>query len=772
MTEERMVIGKRIPRTDSLGKAIGSSKFFADVMLPRMLFGRILRSPYPHAKIISIDTSKAEALPGVKVVITGKDTPGLPYGVRNSLRDEYLLAIDKVRYVGDAVAAVAAIDEDTAEEALSLIKVDYEPLPAVLDPFEALKEGAPQIHDHTDRNISARAFNDSGDIEKGFQESDFIYEDRFSFERLSHGQMEPYGALASYDPVGKLNIWAPSACLFVKRQAMSFLLKMQPKDIRFHECFFGGQFGGRSDIQSAEFCASVLTMKAQRPVKITYTREETLATSKHKGNFVIDLKMGVKKDGMLVAEDVRLVMDGGAYASSWLSQAWVPFVYSESRYYTPNHRYEALRVYTNKAQCSMHRLHGDQITYAEEQMLDIMARDLGIDPLEIRLKNARKEGDVLHSKSKITSFPLIKSMKKATEITNWAEKRGKLPKGRGIGMACGTGMTGFFMGFRGNATAIIKFNEDGSPTLFTGVLDAGAGNHSMMAQVVSEELGIPMEDITMITSDPELTPLAPGEYTMYAAFTTAEAVRRAAVDAREQITAVAGRMLDIDPKSLGIKDKRVYVKASPGRGIPLANAIRAAYREGIGVIGRGSYIAKAMSESGWADTGPDPGELVIGQHTATYTAGTTIAEVEVDEKTGQVKVLNVYPVWDCGVPINPMAVEGQWEGAVVQALGATLFEKHEWDEKTGELLTKCFFDFKMPTAMDMPNINPVIVGSVDPVGPYGAKEGGLSGSISVSAAIACAIYDAIGVQIKENPITPEVILKALAEKSEVKKIKG
>jgi len=704
----------------------------------------------------------------VKAIVTGSDTAGLPYGVSSTLLDEYLLAIDKVRFVGDAVAAVAAVDEDIAEEALSLIDVEYEILPAVFDPFEAMKEGAPKIHEQVEQNICARAFMHSGNIEEGFKESDYIYEDRFTFSRISHCQMEPYGALASFDPVGKLDMWIPSSCLFIKRTALSYLLKMPLKDVRVHECCFGGHFGGRTDSQSAEFCAALLSMKTQRPVKIIYTREETMSVSKHKGNFVIDLKMGVKRDGTLVAEDAKLVMDGGAYASSWVFQVWVPYVYSEARYNIPNHRYEALRVYTNKSPCSMHRNHGDQLVFAEEQMLDKMAKDLGIDPVAIRLKNAHKAGDVLHSKSKITSFPLSETIERAVEASGWKEKRGKLARGHGIGLACGVGMTGFHMGFRANATAIIKFNEDGSATLFTGVVDVGAGNHSMMAQVVSEELGIPMSDIALVCSDPELTPPAPGEYSMLAAYTSAEAVRRAAVDAKQQIRKVAAPKLDVEPNSLEFKEKRVYVKANPDRWIPLSNIIRAAYREGNGIVGRGSCTARAMSEAGWAD--PLRGKYE-GQHAAAYTAGTTVAEVKVDEETGEVKVLSVLPAWDCGVPLNPMAVEGQWEGATVSSLGETLYEKHEWDEKTGELITSSFLDYKIPTALEAPNIKPIIVEVVEPEGAYGAKEAGISGSTSVRAAIANAIYDAIGVQIKENPVTPEVILKALSEKAEINRVK-
>ena len=767
--QDYTLIGKRVPRTDSLAKAIGSAKYVGDIVLPRMLYGKILRSPHPHAKILNIDTSKAEALPGVRAVVTGKDSLGLPYGVSSTKLDQYFLCSDGVtRFVGDEVAAVAAEDEDIADEALNLIDVEYEVLPAVFDPLKAMEEGAPQIHDSAQRNISARAFTHSGNVDEGFKQSDYVYEDRFTFSRISHVQMEPYGALASYDSTGKLDMWIPSSCFFIKRTALSYLLKIPLKNVRLNECYIGGHFGGRTDTQAAEFCAALLSIKAGRPVRITYSREETMAAAKQKISSVIDLKIGAKKDGTLVAEDARLIMDGGAFASGWIFQVWVPYWYSEARYYIPNHKYEALRIYTNKTSCSMQRYHGDQLLYAEEHMLDKIAKDLGIDPAEIRLKNVRKAGDVLHSKSKITSFALSETIEKAAAASGWKEKRGKLPKGRGIGLACGVGAAGFYMGFRMNATAIIKFNEDGSATLFTGVVDVGAGNHSMMAQVAAEELGIPMSDIALVCSNPELCPPAPGEYSMFAAFTSAKAVRLAAVDAKQQITRIAAPMLDVEPSSLELKDRRVYVRANPDRGVPLATVIRRAYRVGNGIVGRGSCTPAAMSEAGWADPLREKPE---GQLMATYTDGTTVAEVEVDEETGKVKVNNMWLAWDCGKAINPMAVEGQWEGATVTALGETLLEKHEWDEKTGELVTASFLDYKIPTALDTPNITPIIVETIDPEGPYGAKEAGLNASTGVRGAIANAIYDAIGVQIKENPITPEVILKALAEKSEIKRVK-
>jgi len=765
--EDHNIVGVKVDRTDSLAKALGSAKYAGDIVLPRMLYGKILRSPHAHARIISIDTSQAEKLPGVKAVVTGKDTAGVKWGIFKQTRDQYLLAIDKVRYVGEEVAAVAAVDEDTAEEALDLIEVEYEVLASVLDPIEAMSEGAPQIHDQAEQNIGMRAFMDFGDVEEGFKKADHVYEDRFVTSKISHVQMEPYAVLASYDPSGKLDMWIPNQSPFTKRRSLSNALKMPLSKIRVHHINIGGAFGGRSDASPAEFCAALLSIKTERPVRITYSREETMVATRHKHGAIVDLKLGVKKDGTLLAKDVKIVFDGGAYLSSGVIAVFCPYAYSEAVYRIPNYRYEAIRAYTNKTPCAMQRTHGNQLSFAEEIMIDRIARDLGIDPVEIRLKHAVKAGETLPSQSKVTSFALGETIEKAIVASGWKEKRGQLGEGRGIGMACGSALTaGQYIGFRMNSSAYIKFNEDGSVTLFSGNVDNGQGNESMMVQVAAEELGLPMEDIALVCGDSELTPQDPGTYPMLAAFCSANAVRLAACDAKRQIKKIAARRLGVEPKNLELKDRRVYVVGNPQRGMPIADVVRFSLLEGNAVIGRGSFTPKAASKLGWVNW---MGGKVTGQSCATYTDGTTVVEVKVDKETGQVKVLNMWLAYDCGFAINPMAVEGQWEGEAVQMLGETLFEKLEWNEKGGELITRSFLDYKIPTALDAPtNIKNIIVESVDPKGPYGAKEAGICGGTGIGAAIANAIYDAIGVEIKEAPVTPEAILRALEEKDKAR----
>jgi len=763
--KDHNIVGVKVGRTDSLAKALGSAKYAGDMVLSRMLYGKILRSPHAHARIISIDTSRAEKLPGVKAVVTGKDTAGVKWGIFKQTRDQYLLAIDKVRYAGEEVAAVAAVDEDTAEEALDLIKVEYEVLASVLDPIEAMSKGAPQIHDQAEQNIGMRAFMDFGDVEEGFKKADYVYEDRFVTSKISHVQMEPYAVLASYDASGKLDMWIPNQSPFTKRRSLSNVLEMPLSKIRVHHINIGGAFGGRSDPSPAEFCAALLSIKTGRPVRITYSREETMAATRHKHGAIVDLKLGVKKDGTLLAKDVKIVLDGGAYLSSGVIAAYYPYAISEAIYGIPNYRYESLRVYTNKTPCSMHRTHGSQLVRAEEVLIDRIARDLGIDPVEIRLKHAVKAGETLPSQSKVTSFALSETIEKAVAASGWKGKKGKLGEGRGIGMACGSALTaGQYIGFRMNSSAYIKFNEDGSATLFSGNVDNGQGNESIMVQVAAEELGLPMEDIALVCADTELTPQDAGSYIMQAAFCSANAVRLAASDAKQQIKKIAAPRLGVEPKNLELKDRRVYVEGNPQKGMPIADVVRFSLLEGNAVLGRASYTPKAMSKVGWSYW--TPGVVnVEGQQGAAYTDGTTVVEVKVDKETGQVKVLNMWLAYDCGFAINPMAVESQWEGEAIQMLGETLFEKLEWNEKGGELITRSFLDYKIPTALDAPtNIKNIIVESVDPKGPYGAKEAGLCGGQGVEAAIANAIYDAIGVEVKEAPVTPEAILRALEEK--------
>jgi 4-hydroxybenzoyl-CoA reductase alpha subunit len=753
---EHKLVGHSVTRIDSLAKATGQARYTADLTLPRMLYAKVLRSPHAHARILNIDTSRAERLRGVKAVVTGADAAGVKWGVFRYTRDQQLLTQDKVRYIGEDVAAVAAEDEDTAMEALELIDVEYEILPAVFDPLEAIQEGAPQIHDHAENNVNIHVPIEVGDVDRAFGEAHYVREDRFVDSEYTYCQTEPYAVLANYDSGGNLEIWTPNASPHTKAKALSNLLEKPLTQVKVRRVYSGGAFGGRSDIFPGEFIAALLAMKAGRPVKMVYTREESLTSVRQVHSMVVDLKTGVTKDGCFLANEIKVIMDGGAYSSTGPIATSVPFLVWEETYRLPNLRFNGYRVYTNKPVRGMYRCHGRSFLGGLGMQLDMIAEELGIDPAEMRLRNALKTGETQATGSKIISCGLSEALETVAERSGWKEKRGKLPYGKGIGMGANGMMVGFPMGIRGGSSAIIKFNEDGGATVISGVVDNGQGNESMVVQIAADVLGLKMEEINLVSADSEVTPLDQGSYSQAATFVSGNAARAAAVDAREQILDIASDMLDALPEELELRDGQVVVKERPERNVWLGKVIRKALLDDNPVVGRGSYMPKVDQRREWVSN-------PRGQHAGTFSFGAVVAEVEVDTETGQVKVTNVTGAHDCGYPINPRAVEGQLEGSVASGgVGATLLEEHYWDG--GQMLNANMLDYKVPLSVDMPQITPIIVETVDPEGPFGAKEAGLWGSMNMFQAIGNAIYDAVGVWIKELPITPDKVLKALEEK--------
>lgn len=754
-------IGKPVPRKDALIKATGSAKFTNDISLPNMLHGRILRSPYPHARILNINTDKARRLKGVKAVTTGQDTPGEKYGVFPDSRDQYLLAMEKVRYIGDEVAAVAAIDEEIAQEALDLIEVDYEPLAPVFDPLEALKEGAPVIHEHATNNVSSEVLIEFGNIEKGFLDSSCVLEEHFEVDGLSHCQLEPYTSLASYDRSSrKLSMWMPHQSPFTKQKGLSNTLKIPLENIRVLKSYIGGAFGGRSEVSPSDFCAAFLSIQCGRPVRINYSREETFSMTRQKHPWFISIKVGSNENGKLKATKVRIIADGGAYNSTGPIAISVAHSMWESLYKVPNVSYKAVRAYTNNPIRGAMKGHGvQQFFFAFESILDMLAERVGLDPMDVRIRNIVKEGEILNSGSRVTSCGMKDTLMKTSEASNFKEKWKNRAGNKGVGIACGTNISGFNMGFRTGSTAFVKFNEEGTATLFTGTTDNGQGNDNMMIQVAAEELGLTIDDITLISADTELTPLDPGSYSMSSTFVSANAVKASASHARKQLLELAAEELEANVLDLDLKDKRAYVKGSPDIGIPIKKLIVKAYRNGKPVSGFGHFRPDINYKWDWTKKGRQQGQV-----TGAYTFGTAVAEVEVDLHTGEVKVLKVTTAHDCGFAINPQAVEGQIEGSVGFALGQSLFETLMMDN--GQVMNANFLDYRIPAASDIPDIDPIIVESNDPNGPYGAKEAAEAVHPAIIAAIANAVANAAGVRPKALPITPEKVLELLKEKEE------
>ena len=751
MEKEYTIVGERMRRTDSLSKVTGMAEFTADIKLPRMLCAKVLRSPYAHAKILNIDTSRALKLPGVKSVVTAADAYGVKWGVFKYTQDHPMLAIDKVRYIGEDVAGVAAVDEETALQALELIRVDYEPLPAVFNPDDAMKEGAPLIHEEYANNINIHVHIDVGDVDAAFDQSYLVREDTFKAAGEAYTTMEPYAVVASYVN-GYLDLWMPNAGPHVRAKALSNMLKMPLNKVRVRRINVGGHFGARSEVSPGDLVTSLLSIKSGRPVKLLLTREENASCTRQIHDIQATVKTGVKKDGTITAKEFRVVYDGGAYSSTGPIATSIPYYVYEEAYRFPNVRYNGYRVITNKGIRGMYGAHGRAFLCGNEVQLDMIARELDMDPMEIRLKNGLKVGEETATKSVIISGGLAEPIRQAAEKADWTKKRAGLGRGEGIGMGCVSIMCGFPMGFRSGSTCYVKINDDGQATIVSGMVDTGMGNESMAVQVASEVLGIPPEDINLVNADTEVTNLDPGAYSQAAAFVGANAVKHACEEARNQILILAASKLDHPVEDLTLKDRTVVSKTDPSKRMPMRWIVREAFFKGEPIAATGAYMPKISFDREWIKN-------PYGQMAGTYSFGCSIAEVTVDEKTGQIRIPHFTAAHDCGNPINTMAVEGQIEGSVQQAGVAVLTEENRWSD--GWLLNPDLLEYKMPLACDMPEIEPIIVRSDDPEGPFGAKEGGLTTRMNAYSAVVCAAHSALGVPLTELPLTPDRVLKAI-----------
>jgi len=593
------VIGKRQPRIDGISKVTGDAKYTDDLTFPGILWGKILRSPYPHARIVHIDTSRAKRLPGVRAVITGKDTLGIPYGVIDVARyappgvggkdvpiypnDKHPLAMEKVRYVGDEVAAVAAVDEEIAQEALELIEVEYDPLTPVFDPVKAMEEDAPKIHDFAERNICNQIHWEFGDLEKGFAEADFIREDRFTTSAVTHTPLEPRGCVAQFDQSGKLTVWASTQTPYLRRQQLSKALDVPESTIRVLNPYVGGGFGGKSCTCEPDFQAALLSRLTKRPVKIMYTREEEFIAGSNRHPMVIELKTGAKKDGTFTAIQCKIIADGGAYTHTGPAVMYLAGAFLVTCYRVANIKLDGYRVFTNKVASGPQRGHGAvQPRFAAESQIDLIAEDLGIDPMEIRLKNVLHSGDITANKFKVETCALRECIEATAEETQWKQKRKALQPNRGVGISVGAFISGMAIPPHTSSGAVVKFHEDGGVTLLTGVTEIGQGSDTVLAQIAADELGVRFEDVRVISSDTELTPVHAGSYSSRGTFWGGKAVKAAAADAKQQLLRMASNLLEADPEDLVARDRRISVRGSPERGIPIREVVLASMMAGDG----------------------------------------------------------------------------------------------------------------------------------------------------------------------------------------------
>ncbi|MGA2514991.1 MAG: molybdopterin cofactor-binding domain-containing protein [Thermodesulfobacteriota bacterium] len=751
------VVGKREPMLDAWEKATGRARFTDDLAFPGMLYGKILRSPLAHAKILHLDLTGAEKVTGVKGAIGGEDIPKKKYGIVPMAKDEYALAIGKVRYVGDEVAAVVATSLDAAEEALSKIQVDYEELPAVFDPVEAMQPGAPVIHEEVHNNVSASIRKEFGNVEKAFGESDFLFEDTFETQAVNHCPLEPQAALAVVDPSGKVTLYASTQIPFFLRRNLATTLDIPESKVRVIKPKVGGGFGQKIDLYAKDFCAAFFAMKTKKPVKFVYEREEVFTSTRQRHPMHIQLKTGMRKDGTILAQQFKVIADGGAYNSTAPLMITLACYFIMLPYRLENLLFEGYHVYTNKPVGGAMRGHGiPQVRFAVEAQLDHVAEKMGIDPLDLRLKNAFQAGAPHPAKLRVQTCGFSDTLKTAAKGIGWEEKRGKLPFGRGVGLAGASFPSGVSNMSHISSGAMVKIERDGSITLLTGAADIGQGAETVISQIVAEELGVPLEDIRITAADTEITPLDPGTFGSGVTLRAGNAAKIASQEAREKLFEAVAEKMEVNVKELEARNRRIYVKGSPERGMSFKEAIKFyQYSDRpMPIIGRGSYQPPAK----------EPTTLLKedGNFSPAYSFMTQAAEVEVDTKTGKVKVLKMVASHDCGKAINPMLVEGQLEGSVVGGMGQALYE--EVITEKGRVLNPSFLDYGIPTAMEAPSITSVEVETNDPEGPFGAKESGEGTQLAPAPAIINAIYDAIGVRFKTLPVTPEKILQALDEK--------
>ena len=806
------IIGKPTAMVDAAHKTTGSGKYTDDLSLSGMLVGKILHSPYPHAHIKSIDTTRAEKLEGVVAVVVGKDAPN-PYGILPVGHDEHALALDKVRYVGDNVACVVAVDDATADKALEFLDVEYEVLPAYFDPEESMKAETNLIHDNKTHNIEKDYHHVFGDPEKGFADADHVAEARFIANEVTHAAMEPHSTLASFelDPhtgkMGRLTVWSSTQVPYYLQHKLSLVLEMPMSQIRVIKPLVGGGFGGKSEVIPLEIIAAVAARKAKVPVKITYTREEVFWAHRGRPRTIIDLQTGVRNDGRITSVKARVVQDGGAYCSYGVVTILYSGALLGALYDIPNIQYDGYRVLTNKPACGAMRGHGTvNVRFSFETQLDELAAKIGIDPAEIRQRNLLTPPCVTINGLRVQSYGLPECIERTVERSGWKQRKGKLAMGRGLGIACSHYVSGaansIIRSDMPHSTVNIKIDRDGGVVVYTGASEIGQGSDTMTAQIAAEALGCSLARVRVIAADTDLTPIDIGSYSSRVTFMAGNATLRAAQEVKKRIAAAAAKQMNCAAEDLLFRDDLVSkrgsaphaMKNSPGEEEETTQAGATVSGRVEGQILRGSLQQKRKDEgpkdwmtfeeavvaaidfhgalSGTGSYAP-PQEARGGKHkgagvgpSPAYSYAAQVAEVSVDEQTGEVTVHKVWAAHDCGRALNPVSVEGQIIGSVWMGMGQALTEEMVW--KDGMLMNPGLLEYRSPSSVESPEVEPIIVESIDPEGPFGAKECSEGSLAATIPAIGNAIYDAVGIRLHECPFTPERVLAALRAKKNAK----
>jgi 4-hydroxybenzoyl-CoA reductase subunit alpha len=761
------VIGKPRRRVDGRAKVTGQTKFADDLMLPRMLHCKLLRSTLPHAKIVRIDTTRAAKAPGVKLVLTGADFP-IPYGILPVSQDEHALCVGKVRMVGDPVAAVIAATEDEAFDALDLIDVEYEPLATISDSEEALSTPEPRIHDYgDDGNVHKRVALEFGDVDGALAGADHVFEDIFFYQGNTHLPIEQHAAVAAVDPEGKLCVWSATQTPHYVHRALAKSLALPAAHIRVVACPNGGGFGGKSDPFHHEIVVAKAALVTGRPVKICLTREEVFYCHRGRHPVLMKLRTGVQKDGSIVAMDLQTVLDGGAYGSYGVASTFYTGALQTVTYKVPRYRFRGCRTFTNKPPCGPKRGHGTpQPRFAQEVQLDKIAVALKKNPADLRLQQIAEPNSLTANYLRVGTIGLRECLEKIVAGSQFRERWQKLPRGRGLGLACSSYLCGAGLPIYWNdlphSGVQLRLDRSGEVTAFCGATEIGQGSDDVLAACIAEILGIDPFDVRVVTGDTGLTPVDLGSYSSRVTLMMGNAAIQAADRAKEMLAGAAARKLGIPKDRIGLADRRVFDVEDPNKGMSFVEACWAAEAEHgtLGTVGSYRPPQSAAKYKG-GGVGPSPA----------YSYSAAVVEVEVDPDTGWIHVPKVWIAHDIGRSINPTLVRGQVEGSVYMALGEALMEESEFRRlppKLSQALVHKFpslLEYKSPTTLEMPDVVTYLVEDPDANGPFGAKEVGQGPLLPVMPAVCNAVFDAVGVRVDEVPCSPEKVLRALEEQA-------
>lgn len=754
------IIGQPLPRVEALAKATGRTPYADDLHLPGQLWGKLLRSHVPHARIRRLDTARALALPGVRAVLTGRDLP-VNYGIMPIGEDEHALAQEKVRYVGDPVAAVAAVDEATAATACQLIDVEYEELPAVMDVEAALAPTSTPIHSYTRQgNLHKAIALEFGDVAAGFAAAAYTREDLFLYDGSTHLPMEEHACLAVPEGPRRVTLHTSTQNPHYVHKALARVLELPPGQVRVVAQPVGGGFGGKCDPFAHEIVACKLALVTGQPVKITLTREEVFYNHRGRHPVLMYVKTGFQRDGAITAMQFKTYLDGGAHASYGVATAYYTGALQTVTYQIPAYRFEGLRVFTNKPPCGPKRGHGTpQPRFALEVHLDKAAADLGLSPEAIRRRNLITPYAMTVNHLRVTSCALAECLDRVVAASGFRDKHGRLPYGRGVGLAVSSYMSGaglpLYWNTMDHSQVFIKADRGGGVTVFTGATEIGQGAHTVHVALAAETLGLPPEAITLVAADTAAAPVDLGSYSSRVTFMSGNACLRAARRLRDLIARAVAPELGAHPEQLAFRGGRVYVRDHPERGLPWIQACQLAEAMHGQVLATGSYRPPRLA-------GPYKGAGVGPSPAYSYTA--CVVEVTVDPDTGFITVEEVWVAHDIGRAINPTLALGQVEGGVYMGLGEALMETSAFRPRHGVHKLPSMLEYKTLTSLDMPPVQTFLIESVDPEGPLGAKEVGQGPLLPVPPALANAVYDAVGVRIDELPLSPDKVLKAMEER--------